>query len=373
MRIGIDLRMAGTGEGIGRYVEELVVNLSKQDRENQYFLFFQDPFARKSFPLHAPNFEKILTASLYYSLAEQVKFPRELARFKLDLMHFTNFNFPIFYRGKFVVTIHDLIHHFFPGKKKSRFFHRLAYRVVFCKAVRGASKIIAVSKNTANQIAQKFDIPKKKIATIYEGVNDKFFQSLPADEVLSVKKKYQLNKPYFLAVGVWRQYKNYPLLAQAFMDFKKETGLDYLLAIGGKIDPYYPEIGKAVTSQGGPEDIKALGYVPEDDLLALYRGAEIFVLPSLLEGFGLIALEAQASGAPVIASDIPVLREVLRDSAVFFPPRDSSRLQYCMAELARNPELRKKLSEAGLQNVQKFQWEQTAAETLNLYRETVNL
>src|SRR3989344_3802238 len=198
MRIGIDMRMAGTGEGIGRYCEELVRHLAEIDHENEYFLISSSQFPIFN-EFSRPNFHLVRVKSRYYSFMEQTYFIWELFNLRLDLMHFTSFNVPIFYPRRFIVTIHDVIHHRFPGRKKTRLLHRLAYRATIWLAAKRASKVIAVSETTAEDIRSVFGINKEKIAVIYEGAMAKTAEA---------GQNHHYEKPFLLFVGVWRQYKN---------------------------------------------------------------------------------------------------------------------------------------------------------------------
>ncbi len=369
MRIGIDCRMAGTGEGIARYVEELVRSLSKIDSQNDYFLLLHERANANFIRRRGQNakFQNVLINSDYYSWAEQTKFIAELRRLRLDLVHFSSFNVPIFYPGKFVVTIHDIIHHLYPGKKKAHLLHRFAYRLVINSAVRRAAKIIAVSQGTRQDIVKTFHIEPEEIAVIYEGVDERFFQRVPLSKIQEIKEKYEISEPYLLFVGVWRQYKNLPRLAQAFDIIKDRQGFSGQLVLAGKIDPFYPEIRRAVLGTKFAQDIKALGYVSDEDLLALYQGAAAFVLPSLIEGFGLIGAEAQASGVAVVASDIPVLREVLGEGAMYFNPKNVGDIAEKISTVLSDNELRLKLELNGLARVKKYTWEEAARKTLKVY------
>ncbi len=380
MRIGIDMRMAGTGEGIARYAEELTTHLAEIDTKNEYYLLVDKTsgFAAKLKILlprrtrlgrENAKFKTIFVGSPYYSWAEQTKFIWELARLKLDLTHFPSFNVPLFYPGKFVVTIHDVIHHHFPGKKKSRFFHRLAYRLAIYSAARRARRVIAVSQATKNEIAKTLGVSPAKIQVIYEGINKKFYEPAPAERLAAVKQKYAIRKPYLLFVGVWRQYKNLPRLAQAFDILKGRYQQDFQLVLAGKIDPFYPEIKEAVLSRSSASDIKALGFVPDEDLGALYQGATALVLPSLMEGFGLIGAEAQAVGVPVVASDIPVLREILGEGARYFNPLQPEEMAKQIHSVLTDQGVRERLIKTGQANVAKYNWQTTAQETLKIYQE----
>lgn len=368
MRIGIDMRMAGTGEGIGRYVEELAKHLAKIDFENEYFLLVQKDL---NLEIQNPKFQTVRVRSRYYSWAEQTSFIKELKDLHLDLVHFANFNAPILYRGKFVTTVHDIIHHVFPGKKKSRLFHRLAYRVAIRSAVRHAARIITVSQGTKADIMKTFGINGNKVDVIYEGVGDIFFQALYPGVISEVRNKYRITKPYLLFVGVWRQYKNLPRLAQSFDILKERHKKDIELVLAGKIDPFYPEIKKAVFAIRNASDIRALDYVPEPDLFALYQGAGAVVLPSLIEGFGLIGVEGQASGVPVAASDIAVLREILGAGAVFFDPTRAEDMARQIDSVLTDKGFRGRLVASGKANAVQYRWEAAARKTLEVYKAVI--
>ncbi|TSA45780.1 glycosyltransferase family 1 protein [bacterium] len=373
MRIGIDMRMAGTGEGIGRYIEELVRALSKIDQENEYFLLLRPNFQFQISPPsgdlpQGDNFKQTAVNANYYSWAEQTKFIWELKRLKLDLVHFASFNAPILYPGKFVVTIHDIIHHLYPGKKKSRFFHRLAYKATITSTVRRAKRIIAVSEATKKDLLKTFCISPDKVEVISEGIEEQFSKSITEEKISKVLAKYEITKPYILFVGVWRQYKNLPRLAQAFDILQEKTNGAYQLVLAGKIDPYYPEIKSQIMDSKYSQDIRSLGFVPDWDLHKIYRGARAFVLPSLIEGFGLIGIEAQASGVPVVCSNIEVLKEVLGPGAIYFDPLDINDMASKVHEVLQNAQLAGKIKDLGVKNAEKFNWDTAARKTLDIYR-----
>ena len=363
MKIGIDMRMAGTGEGIGRYAEELVKNLMEIDLDNQYTLIFMN---------HAPvvngfvnkkrNFQVVYTDSKYYSWAEQMGFVAELKRLKLDLVHFPSFNSPVRYRGKFVVTIHDLIHHHYPGKKKIRLFHRLAYKMSVGNAINRSEKIIVVSESTKKDILKHYKISADKIAVIYEGISDVFKGDVSRKSIEKVKEKYGITKPYILFVGAWRRYKNVPQLARAFDIIRDDYHKDMELVLVGKEDVFYPDIKDEVFSIKNRDLIRAPGFVSDKNLSVLYHGASVFVLPSKFEGFGLIAVEAQASGVQVVVSNIEVLREVLGNSALYFNPES-------VEDIADKVVRALDEKQHGNANVEKYDWKITAMETLKIYNE----
>jgi glycosyltransferase involved in cell wall biosynthesis len=184
---------------------------------------------------------------------------------------------------------------------------------------------------------------------------DKFISQ---DVVSKVKSSYGISGPYLIAFGGGALHKNIPRLLQAFEELKKE--LPHKLVLIGHL-PH--NVNLRVMS----EDIIATGYVPAEHVLPLLSGAELFVLPSLYEGFGLPVLEAQQAGVPVVCSTAGSLPEVAGEAAVFFNPNSIADMAEKIAALASNPALRTELRQKGLANIRRFSWEQTARETLTVY------
>ncbi len=375
MKIGIDCRMFSTNfTGIGRYTYELVKNLeqNKKAAQNEYVLFLNEPEFTKYTPTK-PNFKKVLADAPHYSLKEQTKFLKILNEQNLDLMHFTHFNAPIRYKKPFVVTIHDLTHTLFPGRKMRAIPYRIAYKKVMKNAVKKAQNIIAVSENTKNDIIKHHKIKPEKIHTIYEGANKEFHQLKPAElakQTENLKKKYNITKPFLLYTGVHRYHKNLPRLIKAF-SFIAHKNKDLQLVITGKPDPLYPEAEQATKQFHLENRVILPGLVPEDELIALYNLAEAYVFPSLYEGFGLPVLEAFACGTPVIASDVSSIPEVAgKNNALFFDPYDPKDISTKIRTLLKTPSLQNDLRQKGLARVKAFSWQKMAKEILSLYNKT---
>src|SRR5690349_7764830 len=136
MRIGLDLRMLNEGSGISRYIQELTTKLLALDKTNQYVPFFNQLTPELDHVYRPFGHEMVATGIGHYSVAEQLRLPGILKKYNLDLVHFPHFNVPLFYRKPFIVTIHDLTHTRFPGKKKTHFIHRIAYNLILSNAIR---------------------------------------------------------------------------------------------------------------------------------------------------------------------------------------------------------------------------------------------
>ena len=383
MRIGIDCRMFKSSfTGIGRYTFELVRNLQRlsqttpEAQQNEYVLFLNDPEFTSYTPTE-PNFKKVLVNAAHYSIQEQTKFLKVLNAENLDLMHFTHFNAPIRYKKPSIVTIHDLAHTLFPGRKMRALPYRLAYKAVIKSAVKKAKRIIAVSKNTKNDLIKILHIPSHRIDVIYEGVNNEFHQ-LNDDERAQAKtnltQNYGINQPFLLYTGVHRYHKNLPRLIEAFAILTTNHP-DLQLVITGKPDPLYPEAHDLAQHLNLQDKVIFPGLVPEKDLIALYNLAQIYVFPSLYEGFGLPALEAMQCGTPVCASNVSSIPEITgtakdgTHNAVLFDPLDPRDIATKIESILENPALQSQLIESGLKRVTAFSWEKMAKEILELYNE----
>ena len=365
MKIGLDLRMLSGGSGVSRYISELTSQVLELDKNNQYVLFFKE-LDENSKPYEKFGQKMVKTGIPHYSFLEQSKLPSILNKEKLDLVHFPHFNVPLVYRKPFLFTIHYLTHTLFPGRKKSHMIHRLAYNMVFASAIKNSKKIIAVSNSTKNDIVNHFSVDESKIKVIYEATSRKYSMINRDDAAIEVFKKFGINKPFILFVGEWRRYKNLPSLAYAF-DKLINDGHDIYLVLAGKEDPFYPEIKQQIFSIKHKDRVKALGRVSDEDFNFLYNPCQLFALPSLAEGFGLIALEAATCGTALAISDIPTLREMMGSGAVYFDPNNVGNIADTLDELLRNAQKREDLANAALRRTQYFSWKKAASETIELY------
>ncbi len=369
MRIGIDARMySAEFTGIGRYVYELIRQLAELDKKNEYVIFMNRP-EFDTFEPPNKRFSKVLVNAKHYTLKEQLVYLRILKKAKLDLMHFTHFNAPILYRKPSVVTIHDLTLSFYPGKKMNSAFYRAAYNIVLKAAVNHSKEVIAVSENTKQDLIEVVGYPSSKIEVIYEGVCEQFGPRVNKEQVEHVRRKYGISKDFLLYTGVWRGHKNLVNLIKAFAMLREgPEGFDLSLVITGEEDPYYPEVKRTVGELGLEHHVIYTGMVPENELVALYQSAKIYVFPSLYEGFGLPPLEAMRCGTPVVASKTSCIPEICGEhNALFFDPYDPEDIANNVRKVLLDPTLQAEMRECGLKHSLKFSWEKMAKETLEVY------
>jgi glycosyltransferase involved in cell wall biosynthesis len=368
MKIAIDARMYGNSQcsGIGFYIEQLTDHIFEFDEKNEYVMFMREPEFSKFTP---PNerVKKVLVKPRWYSYGEQFSLPIEFAKEKFDLIHYPHFNSPILYPKKSVCTIHDVTPLSFPGHKMKSLFRRMAYRAVFWATLNKSSKIIAVSEATKRGILDNFGIKPEKIKVIHEGTAENFGKEENYGIINKVKSKFGITKPYIFFVGVWRNHKNVEGLVRAFNLLKEKYNIPHQLVLGGREDLHYTDVRREIEKSNYENDIITTGFIDNQDLPSLYQGAEVHVIPAFIEGFGLIAIEAQSCGTAVVSSNTSCLPEVIGGSGLFFDPKDVEDMAGKIYEVLGDEELREGLIRKGFENVERFSWEKAARETVGVY------
>ncbi|MBU6447580.1 glycosyltransferase family 4 protein [Patescibacteria group bacterium] len=365
MRIAIDLRMAGGDYGIGRYGLELTGRILDLDRENTYMLLVRNPDEFRQYA-GRKNVTVIRADYPHYSMREQVAFYWLLRRLKPDLVHFINFNVPIFYNRPFVVTVHDLIHHRMPGNKKSRILHRAAYKAIIRHAIMASKRIITVSNFSRDEILRYYQVQKNKISVVYEAAT---VQPVSDSDIAQVRQKFGIGKPYIIFVGVMERKKNVLALAAAFDILKDDYSQNIQLVLAGREDRHYPEIIRQVSEIRYKKDLILTGVVGDKDKYALYKGADAFVSASLFEGFGLPGVEAMSVGTPLAVSNIEVFNEIYDNGAIYFDPKNPRDIAQKINLLMSDRKYRELISNNAFQRAKDFSWEKAARETLSIYKQ----
>lgn len=357
--------------GIGNYVAELASRLPKIDSDNDY-VFFHGHGAvwPKDFVLPA-NVKLVLARQRHYSFGEQLSFLRTLNNENLDLVHFPNFNLPIFYKRPFVVTIHDVVHHKISGAKKSRLPHFWAYKKVIAAAAKKSQKIITVSKSSKNDILKYLNVPDSKVAVIYEA--GRLEKHVPEAKVDEVRQKFLIKRPYFLFVGVLERKKNLINLTRGFDAMVKKYRLDMDLVIAGRADKHYPDIRHKAMDISFHNRLVFTDQVEDADLAALYKDAVAYVSASLHEGFGLPGVEAMKFNLPLAVSNIDVFNEIYDNAAIYFNPLDPDDIAEKMFLLAKDEQFHMQMQEKSYHRGQMFSWDETAGQTLEIYRRVLKI
>lgn len=381
MRIGIDARFYGSvGKGLGRYAQKLIENLERIDKENQYFIFL----LKENFDEFEPknkNFTKILADYRWYTFSEQINMPKLLNKYELDIVHFPHFNVPIFYRKKFIITIHDLILLHFPTLKNTTlnpifyWFKFVAYKLAIGNAIRRSKKIITVSRFSKNDILAKYPFLKKdKIEVTYEACDFKKRTELMVENGGDILKKYGIMRPYLIYVGNAYPHKNLDRLVDSWKIFLNKIGHSekfikppYLVLVG-KRDYFYNKLLEKI-KKAKIKNIISTGFVEDNDLKFIYEQAEAYVFPSLYEGFGLPPLEAMERGLPVASNSHGCMREILGKSAYYFDGKKTNSIIETMEKMFLDSELKNNLVIKGRKQILKYSWKRMAQQTKNIYNQ----
>jgi len=372
MRIGIDCRL-WRESGVGRYTRNLVKNILGIDKKNYYILFCLDRDKKEiaEYLSSANNFKIVKVDIRWHSLSEQVKFPFVLQKEELDLVHFPYFSVPVFYRKPFVITIHDLILHHFPTGEASTlpytvfYFKLLGYKFVIKKAAQAAEKIITVSNFTKEEIRKHLLVPEEKISVIYEGIDEDLVSD---EEEKNNEFDKDFDEDFFLYVGNAYPHKNLEGLISAFYAIHRNHP-DTKLFLVGRGDYFYNRLRKKVSSLKLGGVVRFLGEVDDRRLRLLYRKARALIAPSFMEGFSLPVVEAMANNCLVLASDIPVHREIAGDAVLYFSFEGNDFVEKMKMILTHNRSYWDFLRRKGRERAKSFSWQDMARKTLKVYQD----
>jgi glycosyltransferase involved in cell wall biosynthesis len=366
MRVAIDARKLHDF-GIGTYIRNLLRQLARIDHDTEYVLLCQKADLDIAAQL-GPNFRTVLEPSPNYSVREQIHVPWVLRREHPDVYHAPHYVLPAGVRCRSVVTIHDCIHLMFPQYLPNKAAYAYA-RASMWAAARRSDCILTVSEASKRDILHFFKVPPEKIVVVYNAIDDHFRVTPAEEDVARVRERYQLDHQFVLYVGNIKPHKNLVRLIEAFAELRT-SGFDELklLIIGDEISKL-PALRRAVHRHKLHKHVRFLGYLPDQTLAILYRLASAFVFPSLYEGFGLPALEAMASGTPVVTSNVSSLPEVAGDAALLVDPYDVDSLVEGLRRVLSDPVLAADLRRRGLERSREFSWERSVEKTRQVYQE----
>ena len=349
--------------GIGRYVDNLARALIPQLDPDEKLTVFFDP----AHPLDLPSGEAVYSLPVDvspFSLRQQWVIPRLLHQYKADVYHSAYYLMPYVTGVPTLLTLYDLIPIHFP--EHSTLKARWLFRWATALALRTARHTLAISEATRRDFLARFSLRPEQITAIPLAA-DPAFAPQPPEVVAALRTRYRLPEKSILYLGSNKPHKNLVRLIEAWSVVQAEA-LDYTLVIAGAWLPQHPEPRQRAQVLGIDDRVCWLGPLPGADLPALYTAADIFVFPSLYEGFGLPVIEAMACGTPVACADTSSLPEVAGDAAVLFDPMQVGAIGDALRRLLGDADLRGDLQRQGLAQAGKFSWKRTAQETLALYR-----
>jgi glycosyltransferase involved in cell wall biosynthesis len=369
MRIAFDGTTLRPGRtGVGYYTEHLLHHLAARAGDDQIVVISNRPVDTTR---QLPSGVQIACSSLRIPrmVWMQTLGPRMLRHEHVDVVHFTNGMVPMASPVPTVVTIHDMSLTLYPRYHPAR--RVLLNRPLVDIAARRADAIITVSVSAKRDIVRLYGLPSERVHVVHEAAAPSFRPVHDSSERERVRRRYGLPDRFILYVGTIEPRKNLPKLIEGFAKRRKSRDLPHQLVCAGPYGWLSRDIEDRIDRLQIEDAIRFTGYVPFEDLPALYSLAEMFVFPSLYEGFGLPVIEAMACGTPVITGPVPALSEVAGGAVEQVDHLDAESLGDAMVGLARSRERRENLSALGLQRSHYFSWDRAARETLEVYRQTV--
>ncbi|MDV2446171.1 glycosyl transferase family 1 [Elizabethkingia anophelis] len=361
MKIGYDAkRFFHNTSGLGNYSRDLVRTLAEYFPENEYLLFAKNTSERTKGLLERSNiiFRKISKGNL----ARQMKMGKDAQNEGCEIFHGLSGELPLKWNNKKIkkiVTIHDLI--FLKYPQFYSFFDRKIHTWKFKKATKDSDLIIAISEQTKKDIMEYFKTPESKIKVIYQTCHEAFKQSFSEDEFTIVKAKFNLPERFILNVGTVEERKN------LFSVVKAIKGTDVPLVVVGRETKYAQRIRRFISQNEMEGQVYFLTNVNMTELAQIYQLADIFIYPSLYEGFGIPVIEALFSKTPVITSNVSCLPEAGGPDSLYVNPTNTEDIRSKVLHLWENPDEGKRRAEYSFQFVQKFNEKEIAGEVMQSY------
>ncbi|HEU4715999.1 MAG TPA: glycosyltransferase family 1 protein [Candidatus Saccharimonadales bacterium] len=361
MHIAIDARIINSSTGT--YVERLVHYLQEVDTTNRYSILVPTKDLGYFTPTN-PNFTVMAADFANYSFDEQTKFKAFLNELAPDLVHFCMPQQPLGYKGKHVTTVHDLtLLNTYNSDKNWLVYHakQLVGRYVFKKVARTSAHIITPTEFTKNEYVKFAEIPESKVTVTYEAA-DVFIDKLePFTHPF---------KQFIMYVGQQSDYKNIRRLGDAHQKLLQKHPDLGLILVGKKTTAH--KKNEAYFNEKGYKNILFTDFIPDEQRDWLFTQCAAYVFPSLMEGFGLPALEAMGYGAPVASSSATCLPEVYGDAAHYFDPLDIDDMARAIDDIITNDDLRTSLIEKGYAQNKKYSWKRMAEQTHAIYMNALN-
>ena len=371
LKIGID------GDTLGRkrtgdesYLASLMRGLGRVDADNEYTVYVRDPDAvEPGFPdLGDWRFKQVSPTSIW--LRYPLGFPLALRKNPVDILHVQYFVSP-FCKCPVVVTVHDISFAVRPEYFTRK--DRLLLGMLVPKGLRRADRVITDTQYSKQDLVRVYDIDPERIEVIPLAADPRY-RVLDRDQCqATVSKRHDFSEPFILYVGTLQPRKNVAVLIEAYAMFRRRSGFKHKLLLVGKPKYKYESVFEAIRKSGYEDDIIFAGFVPDEDVPVYYNAADIFVFPSLYEGFGLPLLEAMACATPLISSTSSCLPEVAGEAALLADPEDPEQFAEHLENILSDETLAKEMREKGLRRAAEFSWDRTAQDTLAVYRKLADM
>ncbi len=377
MRAGINAQLLNLSSsyraaGISRYILQLLAHMRPLTSQEDQLVAFTGRWTLPSELAPTPHFQVRQSSLPTWKPSvrigwEQLLQPPAVAAEHLDLLHSTSYVQPLFCPTKSVVTMLDLSFLRMPGGFNR--WNRAYLSAMATITARRCDRILAISESTRQDVIRFMGVPPEKVQVTYLGVDPQYRPIEDQALLARFRREKQLPESFLLYLGTLEPRKNVERLVEAYAQVRKGWQIPHKLVLGGAKGWLYGRIFERVRELGLGEDVIFTSYIPYNELPLWYNCAEIFIYPSLYEGFGLPPLEAMACGTAVITSSVSSLPEVVGNAAIMMNPLDVDAIADAIVKLLDNDSLRRRLQAEGPKQAAKFSWEEMAATTMRAYHE----
>jgi glycosyltransferase involved in cell wall biosynthesis len=352
------------------YEISIVRELAALDRESTYHVYCVNPNAPQVFGVTQPNIQYHVLRPRARWVSLPLSFPLALLRDRPALYHAT-FTPPPFSPLPYVFSHHCFSTFNHPEFYEPNILKRLNYLIM--RGLKSARLILCVSENVRQLSAERLGVPLEKMVVVHNGVGDHFAPLDRAQVKATLAERYKIHDPYVLVVGKLQKRKNITRILESFAQVRAEVGGPLKLLLAGARTWAADDLDGTIARLGLQGHVIEVGYLKNDDLPLLYNGAELFLFPSLWEGFGIPAIEAMACGTPVVTSNLSSLPEIAGDAALLIDPYKTEDIAAAMHRVLTEPGLAESQRAKGLKQARKFSWKKTAHETLAAYKQALEM
>lgn len=377
MFIGIDARSLEKNQtGVGRYLNNLLENWACSTR-HRFILYFKDEIPAIGI-LSKPCYEKKVLKSPF-GIKSNVFFqhcllPRQALKDKIDLLFSPAYILPVCYTGKTAVAIHDISYEIYP--RNLSIADKLLLRKMSRYSAKKTSAILTPSDFSKKEITEHYGISPEKIYVTQLGADRKFLNAKQSRRIETIASKFNIKNKFILSIGTIFNRRHTENIISAFAAASDKTTNHQLVIIGKNHTNPFIDIDRQIKEANDTLKRNAIMHIDSvsgDDLAVLYAAAEALIYLSDYEGFGLPPLEAALAEIPVITSDIPAIREVMGESAVFIKNNsDTDEIREAILKIIFDSELRVKLARSGLTRAKLFNWDECAKKTIRVFEKIVN-
>ena len=373
--IGLDATYLSIyGKGASRYQHNLIKSLAKIDKKNYYYAFLNRKNILPELP-QQENFHYFRIQIPKRIIWDQFQLSIIVRKYKLDIFHSLLDTLPFFSKGKFVLSLFEIPDYRIELESQINavsLYARISYgynKFLFLPSLRKAKIIIVSSHSTKKDLMERYNVDGEKMRVLYPAADECFCAANDERDVLNTRKKYNAEAGYLLHISSFDPRDNTPTVISAFKKTLSELKFPKKLIIGGNVDPEKKGLEKLITELNLKNNIIFTGHLSEEELVALYQAADVYIDPSLYEGFGFQVVEAMACGVPVITSKVTSLPEIMGDAGILVNPNDIDSLSSALIRVLVDSELRNAMRQKSLERAKFFSWEKTAQETLAIYDE----